>query len=118
MASSPQTTPVELRAPRGARTLEIDFEDGHRASYPHEILRGYCPCAVCQGHQGPIRFVPGGDLELKDLVEVGDYALQLVWGDGHASGIYTYTFLRELCCCDTCQAAARDQREREFPRST
>jgi len=121
MANSPSTTPIELRAPRGARTLEIDFEDGHHASYPHEILRGYCPCAVCQGHQGPIRFVPGGDLELTDLVEVGDYALQLVWGDGHGTGIYTFSFLRELCCCDACQAEAKDQRDqhaREFPRAT
>lgn len=101
-SESDRNTPVEIRAPRGARTLEIDFADGHRAIYPHEILRGYCPCAVCQGHQGPIRFVQGGDLELSDLGEVGDYALRLTWGDGHATGIYTFKFLRELCACSEC----------------
>jgi DUF971 family protein len=96
------STPIELRAPHGARVLEIDFEDGHHAVYPHEILRGYCPCAVCQGHQGPIKFVPGGNLELTDVAEVGDYALRLTWADGHATGLYTFKFLRELCSCDQC----------------
>ena len=103
--------PIEIRAPRGARTLEIDFADGHRGIYPHEILRGYCPCAVCQGHQGPIRFVEGGNLELEDLEEVGNYALRLVWGDGHATGIYSHRFLRELCHCPQCAPEGDTQRE-------
>jgi DUF971 family protein len=116
MTASDRIIPVELRAPRGARTLEIDFADGHHATYPHEILRGYCPCAVCQGHQGPIRYVPGGNLELKDLGEVGDYALQLTWGDGHATGIYTFVFLRELCACALCRPELQEQDKQEFHR--
>ena len=114
MASVPRTTPLEVRAPRGATTLEIDFADGHRATYPHQVLRGYCPCAICQGHQGPIRFVEGGSLELSDLGEVGDYALRLTWSDGHATGIYTFAFLRELCSCSECGADV--DRTRRFPR--
>ena len=102
MTQDSRTIPVELRAPHGARVLEIDFADGHKAVYPHEVLRGYCPCAVCQGHQGPVRFVPGGNLELTDVGEVGDYALRLTWADGHATGIYTFNFLRELCSCELC----------------
>jgi DUF971 family protein len=101
-----RTIPLELRAPRGADTLEIDFEDGHHAVYPHKILRGYCPCAICQGHQGPIQFIepaPGPALELTDLAEVGDYALRLTWADGHSTGIYTFAFLRELCACSECR---------------
>jgi DUF971 family protein len=116
MTATDRTIPVELRAPRGARTLEIDFADGHHAVYPHEILRGYCPCAVCQGHQGPIRYVPGGNLELKDLAEVGDYALQLTWADGHATGIYTFVFLRELCGCAECRPELQEQNKQEFHR--
>ena len=104
-----RTTPLELRAPHGARVLEIDFADGHRGVYPHEVLRGYCPCAVCQGHQGPVRFVPGGNLELTDVGEVGDYALRLTWADGHATGIYTFKFLRELCSCETCLPGRESQ---------
>jgi DUF971 family protein len=107
--------PLEVRAPRGASILEIDFADGHRGIYPHAILRGYCPCAICQGHQGPIRYKEGGNLELTDLAEVGDYALRLTWGDGHATGIYTFVFLRELCACSECRADGQAD-AREFSR--
>jgi DUF971 family protein len=107
-------TPVVVRAPRGARTLQIDFADGHQAVYPHELLRGFCPCAQCQGHSGPIRFVPGGDLELSEIAEVGNYALRLTWGDGHASGIYSFGYLRSLCACAACAPA--DPAQRTFSR--
>ena len=112
--TSDRNTPVEVRAPRAGDTMEIDFADGHRAVYPHEILRGFCPCAVCQGHQGPIRFVAGGSLELTDVAEVGDYALRLTWADGHATGIYTFVFLRELCSCSECSHGT--DRARRFER--
>jgi DUF971 family protein len=111
MDSDVTTTPLEVRAPRGAQTLEISFADGHRGIYPHEILRGYCPCALCQGHQGPIRFIPGGSTELSDLAEVGDYALRLTWADGHSTGIYTFKFLRDLCSCSECESATPNARQ-------
>jgi DUF971 family protein len=119
MQLTQRTTPVEVRAPRAGDTMEIDFADGHHAVYPHEILRGYCPCAICQGHQGPVRFIPTprdarGNLELTDLAEVGDYALRLTWGDGHATGIYTFVFLRDLCSCSDC--VTEPDLARRFPR--
>jgi len=95
--------------------MEILFADDHLAQYPHEILRGFCPCAVCQGHQGPIRFIPGGNTQLADIAEVGDYALRLTWADGHSTGIYTFKFLRELCSCPECEKA--DPTAQQFRRS-
>ncbi len=100
MSEAPE--PTELRAPRGARVMEIDWADGHRSMYPHELLRGFCPCADCQGHEGAIRYVEGGDLELADIEPVGNYALRLAWRDGHQSGIYSHRFLRSLCACSSC----------------
>jgi len=97
-----RNTPVEVRAPRGATTTQIEFADGHQGLYPHDLLRGYCPCAQCQGHSGPIRFVPGGDQVLSEIAEVGNYALRLTWGDGHSSGIYSFNYLRRLCACEQC----------------
>ncbi len=88
--------PVEVRAPEGARMMEIEWDDGVVSHLPHALLRGFCPCAECQGHHGPVRWVEPKNLELKDLGEEGQYALRLTWGDGHASGIYTFEFLREL----------------------
>ena len=99
--------PIEVRAPRGARTMEIVWADGHVGVLPHDILRGFCPCAACQGHQGPIRFVEGGNLELTEVEETGSYALRLGWQDGHGTGIYTFRLLRELCCCPVCAPDGR-----------
>jgi DUF971 family protein len=94
--------PIEVRAPEGARLLEIDWDDGTTTVHEHRVLRGLCPCAFCQGHSGPIRWVegtealPDGALALTGLKQVGAYALGLAWGDGHATGIYTYRYLGEL----------------------
>jgi DUF971 family protein len=104
---------VSVRSPRGARTTEIDWGDGHKGIYPHVILRGYCPCAGCQGHKGTIQFVEasGTQLELDDIQPVGNYALQLTWFDGHGSGLYSYKYLRALCHCEQCRpGVAKDER--------
>lgn len=106
--------PLEVRSPRGARTTQILFADGHEGLYPHEQLRGYCPCATCQGHQGPIEFVEAADLELAEIGEVGNYALTLTWGDGHNTGIYSFNYLRRLCACPVCFSG--DPRGRSFER--
>jgi DUF971 family protein len=112
--SDAQYTPVEVRAPRGARIMELVFDDGHVAVLPHDVLRGFCPCAGCQGHSGGVRFIAEGDRELADLEEVGNYALRLTWGDGHTTGIYSFRYLRELCACAQC--CPGDATAREFSR--
>ena len=90
------TRPVRVRAPKGAKVFEIEWADGVIGKIPHELLRGYCPCATCQGHSGTIRFVEGGNFELRDIQTVGNYALQLVWGDRHDGGLYSFRYLRSL----------------------
>lgn len=94
--------PLTVRAPRGGETLEIDWADGHTSVFPNELLRGYCPCAACQGHSATIRFVEGHSAVLDGIAEVGNYGLAFTWGDGHASGIYDFRYLRALCACDAC----------------
>lgn len=96
-----------IRSPRGARVSEIDWADGHVGVYPHDVLRGFCPCAGCQGHSGTIKYTNPIDtqLELDDLELVGNYALKLKWFDGHDSGLFSFTYLRGLCQCDACLSA-------------
>lgn len=96
MTDQPKYRPTAIRAPHGAREFGITWADGHVTRLPHELLRGYCPCAGCQGHSGAITFQAGRDLELRDIQRVGNYALALTWGDGHSAGIYTFTYLRAL----------------------
>jgi DUF971 family protein len=109
VSRDPRYKAVAIRSPRGARSTEIDWGDGHKGVYPHVALRGYCPCAGCQGHSGEIRFIEPTDaqLELEDIESVGGYALALKWFDGHASGIYSFEFLRRLCQCDACRSPER-----------
>lgn len=99
------TRAVAIRSPRGATVTEIDWADGHKGRYPHEILRGYCPCAACQGHSGSIQFVPPAahQLEVEKFDPVGRYALQITWFDGHDTGLYAYKYLRALCQCEVCR---------------
>ncbi len=92
----PRFKPTGIKAPHGARVLEIGWLDGHRSLLPHEILRGYCPCAGCQGHSGTLKFQAGGNEEIRSLEQVGNYAVSFGWGDGHNSGIYTFRYLRSL----------------------
>ncbi len=96
MAETDPLEPRALRAPHGATEMEITWGDGRKYAYPHRILRGYCPCAGCQGHGGSIDFQVPGNLELREIEKVGNYALSLVWADGHGSGIYSFRFLRRL----------------------
>jgi DUF971 family protein len=69
--------------------------------YPLRYLRGYCPCAHCQGHGGPLRFVDVEDPRITRIDEVGSYAVNIVWRDSdgvplHTTGIYSFDYLRDL----------------------
>ena len=99
MPQPPQ--PIEVRRLSDERQVQIAWSDGHRSTYPFSYLRGWCPCALCQGHSGEKRFVHG-DSELTKIEAVGRYALTFTWGDGHETGIYSYTYLRQLCPCAAC----------------
>ncbi len=114
---SKQWSPLAVRAPIGGDTVEIDWADGHLGVLPNALLRAYCPCAGCQGHSGEIRYLPGGNSVIDGLEEVGSYALQITWGDGHASGIFTFRYLRRLCACASCAASSLAASRAAIPRS-
>jgi len=94
--------PTRVRSPRGATVTEIEWSDGRTRRYPHRTLRGLCPCAKCQGHDGGVRWVESVErasplaLEVSELEQVGNYALGLTWADGHGGGIYSFEYLLEL----------------------
>lgn len=91
--------PEEVRRLPEERVLRITWSDQHVSEYPWAYLRGWCPCAGCQGHGNEKRFIHAPNTDLARIGLVGRYALNPVWGDGHETGIYSYTYLRELCPC-------------------
>jgi len=116
--SDPRFKCLAVRSPRGATLTEIDWGDGHKGKYPHVILRGYCPCAGCQGHSGTIKYqnASGIQLELDTIEPVGNYALGLKWFDGHSSGLYSFKYLRSLCQCAECAGASPLASHEQIPR--
>ena len=105
--------PIEINHMREKGLVRVTWDDLHVGDYPREYLRGYCPCAMCQGHGGKITFVEGAESGLQEISPVGNYAIQFVWSDGHSTGIYTFDYLRALCPCVDCQAAREAAKGKE-----
>jgi DUF971 family protein len=96
--SDPPAWPVEIRVDRGERRLEVVFDDDARFALPAELLRVESPSAEVQGH-GPTQkvTVPGKRMVGITAVEpVGNYAVRIVFDDGHETGIYTWSYLYGL----------------------
>lgn len=97
------TRPVRLEAQADAQQLVVGWADGHETTLSFEGLRQACPCAVCRGGHAamhepidPVVFeLPAlMTYEVKELRPTGHYALQIVWGDGHGSGLFRWDALR------------------------
>ena len=97
--------PTEVRKLADARVVRVTWSDGHLSEYPWAYLRGWCPCAACQGHASERHYVEAANNDLMTISVVGSYALGITWGDGHSTGIYSYRYLRDLCACDACTRA-------------
>ena len=84
--------------------LAIRWEDDSESFISLEVLRRHCPCAGCRGemdvmgklHKGPGRPLGPPSFALVRLARVGGYAIQPVWADGHATGLFSFEYLREL----------------------
>jgi DUF971 family protein len=90
--------PTEIRLDRAARVLHVSFEDGARFDLPCEYLRVESPSAEVQGHGPGQRMYVGGkrSVGITAIEPVGQYAVRLVFDDGHDSGLYAWDFLYEL----------------------
>lgn len=101
-ASLARTTPLRFGYDEAARSLAVQWQDGHEQAISFAVLRRSCPCALCTGELGrPGRFQVNPDLrpgedELADIQLVGNYGLKVIWGDGHDTGIYRFELLRQL----------------------
>jgi DUF971 family protein len=90
--------PIEIVLHRASHKLEVAFDDGTRYELPCEYLRVESPSAEVQGHSPDQRVWLGGkrDVNIAAIDPVGNYAVVLRFNDGHETGIYTWSFLKEL----------------------
>ena len=96
--------PTNIHADRTARTLTIDWADGHQSVYSAVKLRKSCPCAGCRTEREKqakelfhvLKKAPAADITLDSAQLVGHYAIQLIWSDGHDTGMFDFRYLRAL----------------------
>jgi DUF971 family protein len=129
----PASVKVHVSSGKG---VDITWADNHASHYDFAYLREECPCAMCndermkkaQGQQkdaqlkkenpalaaapalsSPLLPMFKPKLTAKAAHAVGNYALQIDFNDGHATGIFSFDFLRTICPCQEC---AREYRSR------
>ncbi|WP_417766161.1 gamma-butyrobetaine hydroxylase-like domain-containing protein [Spongiibacter tropicus] len=90
--------PQQIKLHRKSRELSLHYKDGREHRLPAEFLRVYSPSAEVRGHGRGQEVLQTGKLnvEIIDVKAVGNYALQLIFDDGHDSGIYSWDYLEEL----------------------
>ncbi|WEZ83281.1 DUF971 domain-containing protein [Rhizobium sp. 32-5/1] len=90
--------PTELRVSKDRQSLTVTFNDGASFALSAEMLRVLSPSAEVQGHgPGQGLTVPGKrNVAIISATPTGNYAVRLGFDDFHDTGIFTWTYLREL----------------------
>jgi DUF971 family protein len=92
--------PTNIRALQAEQVLEVSWPDSRIDRLAYHLLRSECPCATCRNEwTGEKMLDPNSirsDLKLVGMENIGTYAIQLAWNDGHSSGIFTWESLRTL----------------------
>ena len=83
---------------RNQRTLDLSFDDGLTGSLSAEFLRVFSPSAEVRGHGPGQEVLQAGKagVQITAINPVGHYAVQLVFDDGHDSGLYNWSYLHDL----------------------
>jgi DUF971 family protein len=93
-----ETWPTEIRLLTAEKALEIDFDDGTTFRLPAELLRVETPSAEAKGHGGALRQIVAGKrhVGIREIETIGNYAIRILFDDGHNTGIYSWRALRAL----------------------
>ena len=92
------TLPTDIRLHQLSKVLEIAFDDGKEYRLPCEYLRVYSPSAEVRGHGPGQEILQYGKehVNISAIEPVGNYAVKLIFDDGHDSGLYSWDYLYEL----------------------
>jgi DUF971 family protein len=114
-------TTVKIHVKTGAG-VDITWTDGHSSHFDFPYLRDHCPCATCNDERAKketmaTMHLPASPLlpmykpkpRAQSATQVGNYAIQLSFNDGHSTGIFSYDYLRTICPCAECAKAFREE---------
>ena len=92
--------PIDVQLHTRSRELELGYADGESYRLSCEFLRVLSPSAEVKGHGPGQEVLQSGkqNVAITAIRPVGNYALQLVFDDGHDTGLYSWDYLYELCC--------------------
>jgi DUF971 family protein len=116
-------TSVKIHVKTGAG-VDIAWADGHSSHFDFPFLRENCPCATCNDERAKKESAPvlgaapiltpspllpmyKPKARAQSASQVGNYAIQIFFSDGHSTGIFSYDYLRALCPCPECAQAFR-----------
>jgi len=90
--------PTDIRLHQASRLLEISFDSGETAQLSCEFLRVYSPSAEVRGHGAGQEVLQIGkeDVNITGIEPIGNYAVRLIFSDGHDTGLYSWDYLYEL----------------------
>ena len=94
-----QEKPIGIALHTRSRELELEYAGGKKYSLSCEYLRVYSPSAEVGGHGPGQEVLQTGKMKvgITAIKPVGNYALQLVFDDGHDTGLYSWPYLYQLC---------------------
>jgi DUF971 family protein len=105
---------VKIHVKTGAG-VDIAWADGHESHFDFPYLRDNCPCATCNDERGKKQAFAGSSPapsavlpmfkpkpRAQSASQVGNYAIQINFNDGHSTGIFSYDYLRSMCPCADC----------------
>ncbi len=92
------SSPTQIKLRRAENLLEIDFDDGSAISLPAEFLRVESPSAEVQGHGPGQKIIVAGkqSVGITAVEPTGNYAIRIVFSDGHDTGIFSWDYLLTL----------------------
>ena len=99
MNTHPNVTALKLK--KKSRLLEIAFSDGSQHSLSCEFLRVHSPSAEVHGHGKPVLVTHKKDVNIRAIEPVGNYAVKLIFDDGHDTGLYSWKVLWDLASNQT-----------------
>ncbi len=96
--TEPKHSPSSINLHQKSRVLEVEYDNGAKFELPCEYLRVYSPSADVKGHGAGQEVLQVGkeNVNIKEIEPVGNYAVKLVFDDGHNTGLYTWEYLYEL----------------------